>query len=312
MIHAVNFGITPVRAFCIFAFSLALDSGNAADSKQPQASSSGKPVVFKDKRIRESSGLARSLRISNAIWTHNDSGDSARLFLVDVNSGETRNVCKLTNVKARDWEDIASFQINDRPMLVVGDIGSNQNDKRLRQLHFLDEPLFPANSKDETLETPVWATIEFQFDDGYPDCEAIAVDAASGAVYLATKSKSGKSGVYSLDLATRAGVSRQTARRLAPLHLPMITAMDIHPAGDRMLILTYLSVVEYRRVNDQTWQEALAQKPRFILIPSLGKQVEAVCYAAEPNRFHLSSEGKHAPLWTLPISSADNSAGKLE
>ena len=277
---------------------------NAAQDP-PAKESAHNSVDFKDKRIRECSGLAPSLRQPNAVWTHNDSGDSARLFLVDLKTGQTLTVCNLTGVKARDWEDMASFQLEDRPMLVVGDIGSNRGGKRIRKLHFIDEPLLSSATTGQQRNTAVWATIDFQFEDGYPDCEAIAVDAATRAIYLATKSRSGKGGVYRLDLPERAGRSLQTARREAPLHLSMVTAIDIHPDGDRMLMLTYLSISEYRRAKNQTWQDAFVQKPRFVMFPPLGKQVEAACYAREENRIHLAPEGKHASLWTLTVSGSD-------
>src|SRR5438477_556362 len=37
-----------------------------------------------DERIDESSGLAASRKYPGCLWTHNDSGDSARLFLLDA------------------------------------------------------------------------------------------------------------------------------------------------------------------------------------------------------------------------------------
>lgn len=292
-----------ILALCLSSFSII-----AADANPPPARSDNGSVRFQDTRIRESSGLARSLHHPNAVWTHNDSGDSARLFLVNFKTGETLSVHNLSGVQARDWEDMASFTMGDRSMLVVADVGSNRNGKRLRQLHFFDEPLLTAGAGDKSLETPIWATIEFQFDDGFPDCEAIAVDSATRAVYLATKSNTGKAGFYRLDLPERAGVSRQSAKRIAPLWLPMITAIDIHPDGDRLLILNYLSVLEHRRSKDQSWAETLVETPRLVRIPVLGKQVEAACYANETNRFHLSSEGRNAPLWTLPLSYGEKSA----
>jgi hypothetical protein len=292
-----------ILALCLSSFSII-----AADANPPPARSDNASVRFQDTRIRESSGLARSLHHPNAVWTHNDSGDSARLFLVNFKTGETLSVHNLSGVQARDWEDMASFTMGNRPMLVVADVGSNRNGKRLRQLHFFDEPLLTSRGSDKPIETPVWATIEFQFEDGYPDCEAIAVDAKTDTVFLATKSKTGKSGLYQLDLPKRAGPSRQSAKRVAPLPLPMITAMDMNPDGDRMLVLTYVSVMEFRRNHDQSWVEAFGQLPRLVRIPPLGKQVEAACYANETNRFHLSSEGRNAPLWTLPLSYGEKSA----
>ena len=58
--------------------------------------------TFQDPRITESSGLAASSR-SGIVFTHNDSGDSARFFAVD-DAGRTRTTYALPDVQARDWE----------------------------------------------------------------------------------------------------------------------------------------------------------------------------------------------------------------
>lgn len=258
-------------------------------------------IAFKDKRIRESSGLARSIRNEDAIWTHNDSGGGARLFLVDLKSGATRFACSLSGIRAKDWEDMASYERDGRAMLVVGDVGSNRNDKRPRLLHFIDEPLAGAAPDTAVRETPVWATLEFQFEDGFPDCEALAVDGATGVVWLTGKVRSGACGVYRLDLPERAGRSGQTAMRVAQIELPMVTAMDLRADGRRMLLLTYVAIWEFRLPEGRTWPGLLSERPDVILFAPLGRQVEGICYSAKENEFHLSAEGRGAWLWTRKL-----------
>ncbi len=288
----------------LLALAALLGAAVLADAAEP-VDGAGAPgrIAFRDKRIRESSGLARSIRNEDAIWTHNDSGGGARLFLVDLKSGATRLVCSLAGLRARDWEDMAAYERDDRAMLVVGDVGSNRNDRRPRLLHFIDEPLAGATRENEVRETPVWATLEFQFEDGFPDCEALAVDDAMGTVWLASKVRSGACGVYRLDLPERAGRSSQTATRVAQLELPMITAMDLRADGRRMLLLTYVAIWEFRLPEGRTWPGLLPERPDVILFAPLGRQVEAICYSDKENEFHLSAEGRGASLWTrkLPL-----------
>ena len=258
-------------------------------------------VTLRDKRIRESSGLARSIRTPGAVWTHNDSGDSARLFLVDLKTGATRLVCALDGIRARDWEDMASFERQDRAMLVVGDVGSNRNDKRPRALHFIDEPMAGMATGEEHRKSPVWATLEFQFEDGFPDCEALAVDGGSGTVWLTSKVRSGACGVYRLALPEAAGLSKQKALRVTSIDLPMVTGMDMREDGRRMLFLTYVAVWEFRLPEGRAWSGFLSERPDVILFPPLGKQVEAICYSGEEDRFHISAEGRGARLWTRKL-----------
>ncbi len=289
-------GASSLCLLCVMAGAVSV--GLAADAGAP---SSRSEVRFQDMRIRESSGLARSLRHEDAVWTHNDSGGAARLFLVDLKTGETRLVCGLAVGKPRDWEDMASFMSGDRPMLVVGDVGSNRNDKRLRRLHFLDEPMIPPGKVGTRIEVPAWATIEFQFEDGYPDCEALGVDGATGTVWLVSKVRSGACGVYRLEIPKGAGVSRQTAERAATLELPMVTALDVRDDGRRMLLLTYVAVWEFRLPEGRTWAGVLKDRPDAILLPPLGRQIEAICYSARKNAYHLSAEGRGAAIWTRPL-----------
>jgi len=258
-------------------------------------------IAFQDERIRESSGLARSFRNPDAVWTHNDSGDSARLYLVGLKHGATRMTCELEGTRAKDWEDMASYERDERAMLVVGDVGSNRNDKRPRLLHFMDEPLIDPDPGKETRKLPVWATLEFQFEDGFPDCEALAVDGLAGEVWLTSKVRSGSCGVYRLELPVRAGSSEQIARRMATMKLPMVTAMDMSQDGRRMLFLTYTSVWEFRLPGAGAWAGHLKGRPDVILFSPIGKQVEAICYSRMERQFHISAEGRGATVWTRKL-----------
>ena len=69
-----------------------------------KASSRGK---VENSAINEASGLAAGINNPNMLWTHNDSGDSARLFLLDE-YGRFQAQFKLEGISNRDWEDIAS------------------------------------------------------------------------------------------------------------------------------------------------------------------------------------------------------------
>ena len=102
---------------------------------------------IEDRNIREASGLVKSKLNSDVkthkhaiFWTHNDSGDRARVFAIRVGGApgssnvveETADVSvvaevTILNAGARDWEDLALWQDRDDGMkqkLCAGDIGS--------------------------------------------------------------------------------------------------------------------------------------------------------------------------------------------
>ena len=105
-------------------------------------------LPIEDRNIREASGLVKSKLNSDVkthkhaiFWTHNDSGDRARVFAIRVGGGapgssnvveETADVSvvaevTILNAGARDWEDLRLWQDRDDGMkqkLCAGDIGS--------------------------------------------------------------------------------------------------------------------------------------------------------------------------------------------
>src|SRR5690606_35971094 len=56
--------------------------------------------------INEASGLVASAAHTGYFWTHNDSGDEARIFLID-DSARHKATYYLQGIPAFDWEDIA-------------------------------------------------------------------------------------------------------------------------------------------------------------------------------------------------------------
>ncbi|VAX19112.1 hypothetical protein MNBD_IGNAVI01-2275, partial [hydrothermal vent metagenome] len=62
--------------------------------------------IIESNEINEASGIAASRKNPGLFWTHNDSGDNARLFAFD-SLGRHRGEFLLAGIQNRDWEDIA-------------------------------------------------------------------------------------------------------------------------------------------------------------------------------------------------------------
>src|SRR4029079_19547388 len=77
--------------------------------------------TFRDPQIAESSGIVAATARDDVVFTHNDSGDTARFFAVD-HHGCTIGVFTAPGVTATDWEDIAR---GPGRSLWLGDIGDN-------------------------------------------------------------------------------------------------------------------------------------------------------------------------------------------
>lgn len=74
--------------------------------------------------LDELSGLAISHADPTLLWGHNDSGDGPNLFRIGVNDEDYGRIA-VAGARAVDWEDIAAFDWQGQPALLVADTGEN-------------------------------------------------------------------------------------------------------------------------------------------------------------------------------------------
>ena len=248
-----------------------------------------------DERINEASGLARCFSRPGAFWVHNDSGGKPRLFLINQ-TGETLGVVKIKGASNVDWEDLCSFQIAGENFLLVADIGDNLRRRKYCTLYLIREPNV---ARGVPATATISRTIEFTYDDGPHDCEAIAVDVQRREILLVTKSVAEEVKAYTLPLASREK-RRQRAKSLITLQMPAVSGMDISPDGQRLVVLQYVTASEIRRAPGETWLAGLRRKPRVIrLAPQ--RQCESICFGHDGRSLFLVSEGYFQPLWKVPV-----------
>ncbi|MDA1054447.1 MAG: hypothetical protein O3C40_28740 [Planctomycetota bacterium] len=240
--------------------------------------------------ILESSGLAASLDTPNLFWTHNDSGDSPRLFAFD-HSGRDLGMVSLADITAIDWEDIASFRRGNRGWLLVADVGDNARRRKTCQLHLLPEPTL-----DERAAT-VHTTIHFRYESGPEDCEAVGVDSSSNTIFLASKAVF-RCEIFAIEMPAMPTERVLVARRIATVSVPLATALDISPDGKRAIVLTYADAYEFQRRDDQSWANAFRDPPRVIKMPAR-RQGESICYDTDSRSLFLTSERLPTPLWKV-------------
>jgi hypothetical protein len=249
------------------------------------AQESGEAVVatrLADPRIVESSGLALSRRHPGVVWTHNDSGDQARLFAVGPD-GRTRAVLTLAGVEARDWEAVAAGRDDrDRPALFAGDIGDNNGVWPEVAVYRVTEP---AVLRDATVPA---VRYRLRYADGPRDAEALLIDPRSNRLYVATKAQIG-GGLYQapshLD-PTGINVLHHIAR--VP---PVVTDGAFLPSGRGFVLRDYQRAHVYtgpgRRVGS------------FDL--PLQFQGESLTVSADGRSLLVGSEGPGSELWRVPL-----------
>ena len=265
-------------------------------------------AVLKDREINESSGLILSQRNPDCFWTHNDSGDKPRLFLIH-RDGRTIARVKIEGAMAIDWEDITMATINGSPKLIVGDIGGNAQKRDHVTLYVIPEPEFSFDAKKPLAPivstANVEATIEVTFAGGVTNYEGLAVDTNAQSIVIFEKALLGAR-VYSLPLPS---LSKKTlkvqATQIGQTSVPYACACDISKDSRSMVVNTYLVGFLYVRRTDangalEEWSETFQREPVSFPLPKL-RQTEAVCFSADGKSIFLTSEQTPTPLVELKL-----------
>lgn len=217
----------------------------------------------------------------------------------------------------RDWEDMATTNINGKPYLVIGDTGDNGLRRKKSSLHLFEEPTPEATNKQATLTAAI--TVHFSFEDGPRNVEAFAI--TDNTVYLISKERptargASASRLYALPLPTatptevlqasfvstlpkgRFSVEAKLALALAGVDMNHPTALVFDETGHSAYILTYLDVLKVTRQENQSWSAAFAAPVEYLYSHNL-EQAESM--AINRRALWLSSENAHAPIWALPL-----------
>ncbi len=298
----ISWLLLPVLAsFSLLLFPEASMAADDAEHFHPIKYGQAREIgILADRQIDESSGLARSIRNPGKLWTHNDSGDLPRLFLID-RTGQTLATFIVERAQAIDWEDIAIFKHGEQSYLLIGDVGDNAAQRDIHFLYLVPEPRVDKDGQSRDSNCRVSLAIPFVYEDGSHNCESVAVDPSSGVIYLASKERRKQCRVYELSLPTEEVTEPLVARAIARLEIPKTTAMDISPDGLRAVVLTYKNAYEYTRGEHEEWAAGFARGGRVLTMPER-EQGESICYGADGKTLYLTSEGVREPLWEIPVT----------
>lgn len=291
----------------VFAYAVYATSSRRIPAQQ-ETDILEKLCVVQDEQISENSGIVLSELNEDTIWTHNDSGHAPKLFLISQTSGKTLATVQLAESKNIDWEDISRFQAADKNYIVVADVGDNLKRRETYQLLSFREPELSELDHDSPtvadFQIDNWTKIQFKYEDGSHNCEAVSVDFANRQVILLEKvyvEHRNVPGVYILDLPKTLGDEILTARRVAEVPMKNITAMGLSPDGKRIISRTYLQGFLFEREESQTWEQAFQDNaPQTLALP-IQRQGEGVCFSADGRSILCSSEFTKSPIWKVQL-----------
>jgi hypothetical protein len=259
-----------------------------------------------DAALAEISGIAASRAHPGHHWAVNDGGNGSRLHLIDAR-GRPRGHVTVEGGGNTDWEDLASFELDGRRMLLIADTGDNGGIREELQLHVVEEPA--------TLDAPArvaW-TLRFRWPDGPRDCEAVAVDPRRGEVLLVSKKRVPPE-LFRLPLRPAVGTDVAVAELVGTLpgieqpdaadleksptfgrYRAQVTGADLSPNGRVLAVLNYRSVHFVVREPGAEWGPSLAGKLPHLEMPWI-PQAEAIAFAPDGRSLLIGSEQVPSPL----------------
>lgn len=250
---------------------------------------------IKDAQITECSGLAASHRYPGLLWANNDSGDSARLFLLNA-GGETVATVKLKGASARDWEDVDIAG----DTVYAGDIGDNLSWRDGLQIYRFVEPELDPQKLGQELEVEPQKTV-VRYPGKARDAETL-LTAPDGRIWILSKEAGGSS----LFTANFKDGDAQDMKRVGEkiqfgatgYFTKLATGGNFSPDGSKLVVTTYAQTYEWKLPAPYEVTTLAALIPTIRPLPSL-KQCESVCYSADGKQIFLSSEGKSAPIYVF-------------
>lgn len=285
-----------------------LSDAGGSDAGRSDASVGGPCVAFEgptelgridDASLTELSGLAASRRHPGLFYAHNDSGDGARVYVLDERAAVVGRIA-LTGAAHVDYEDVAVGPGPDgAPWVHVGDVGDNAaRDGRgtpretIEVLRFPEPDAPPRGDLAMSVES-----LTLRYPEAPHDCEALAVE-ADGGLLLLTKEDVGPSTLYWASPTSGGALEALTTLDVGGPDVPgsrNVTAMDLSPGG-ALLVRSYNRVHLFPRRDGEPWADALARPP--LPVPArMERQGEAIAWRADGRAYVTASEGEGAPLY---------------
>ncbi len=240
--------------------------------------------MVEEKDINEASGLAASLKTPGLLYTHNDSGGKPIVYVLNQIGLMPAKII-IEGASNRDWEDIAVARDpkSGASHVYIGDIGDNSAKYSSCAIYRFAEPAIT----DTLIRIPDFDKIEFTYEDGPRDSEALMVDPRTGDIIIISKREK-NSAIYRLAY-PQSTSGNNVAERVGTLPYNWVTAADICPSGKYILVKTYSAVNRYKRGSGESVCEALGSGCKSLKY-ILEEQGESVAWDCRGKGYFTLSE----------------------
>lgn len=240
--------------------------------------------ILEDDDINEASGIVASEYHKGAFWTHNDSGDKPRLFLVNT-GGKTITTLTIKGIEARDWEDIALNVEDSISYIYIAEIGDNQGQYDDKYIYRFPEPKLENGETEVTISD--FETIKFAYPQKARDAESLMIDPLTKDIIIISKREE-----FSKIFELKYPYSKDAINILVEKgELPFrnTVAGDISSDGQGVLLKTYDEIFYWKRIGNESIANLLTTPS--VRIPCFREpQGEAIAWDREVNAFYTLSE----------------------
>lgn len=243
-------------------------------------------------QINEASGLVASRNNAQALWTHNDSGDEARFFLIDA-TAKHLGTFYLEGAIHRDWEDMAISTEKGINYLFLGDIGDNMATSELKVIYKVPEPKIENRALPLTDTLKNIQKITYRYPDGNRDSECLMIDPITNDLIIISKREDNVH-IY-LAPFPQSTSTTITLTKVGTLSFGEVVAGDISPDGNEILLKDYTRVFYWKKEGNESIAQLL-QKP-FQNLPYIQEpQGESIAWKLDGSGYYTLSEGSGASL----------------
>lgn len=289
MYFTYHFSLANKCLFPFYALILILLISRCVSVAQDKLTIEARPLGQLPAVLKESSGLA--ITGTNRIWTHNDAGNTNKIFCVDTTGTLLRSLF-VYNALNIDWEDLA---MDPQRNIYINDAGNNANDRDDLRIYIIPNP-------DEIESSFIEADIiDFDFPDQttFPppqsnrnfDIEALAW--WNGYLYLFTKNRSNPQNGYCKLYRLPALAGTYTATLLDSIYLgnsnasARVTAADINHETGELVLLTAERIVSFTNYpHDRFFSGTMTD---YYFSEKMG-QIEALVFYTH-RKLYMTEEG---------------------
>jgi hypothetical protein len=243
--------------------------------------------LLNDTKFTEASGIGASQVNKGMFYLEEDSGNPNQIQLVNQ-ACSIAAIYTIGTISNRDWEDLA---VGPGPTagvsyVYVAEIGDNKSQYPTKYVYRFPEPSVAGKTLPLNETIAVFDKIELKLPDGVFNAEALMVDPLTKDIYIVSKDNTASVYVapYPQDL-----TKIVTMKKIAVLPFTKITAGDISPDGNEMVLKTTGYICYWKKSGSESITELFKKTP--VLVPyTVEQQGEAICFASDGAGYYTTSE----------------------